>query len=209
MAASTSPMPFLPRNVAIRLKSGAVITRFIFCSRSTPHRGLSFKLSVAEPYLINNFESMMMWRARSSTTEGGQFGSSDDRTGGGTRLVRAIRALQARIDIRFQELRKNLPLKLLFFLVGFYSATAFATMIGQTGDWDILSAALAVAVVEAIGALMYKGSLRLFSNVKSLVIIFNYWKAGLSLGLFLDSFKVLEDDANCQEARMHSLNSSL
>ncbi|KAF0906198.1 hypothetical protein E2562_009215 [Oryza meyeriana var. granulata] len=35
---------------------------------------------------------------------------------------------------------------------------AFATVIGQTGDWDILSAGLAVAIVEGIGALMYRAS---------------------------------------------------
>ncbi|MBA0856072.1 hypothetical protein Goshw_022926 [Gossypium schwendimanii] len=66
---------------------------------------------------------------------------------------------------------------------------AFATFIGQTGDWDILSAALAVFVVEGIGALMYRASLPLLNNVRNLITIFNYWKAGLSLGLFLDSFK--------------------
>ncbi|KAK4850167.1 hypothetical protein QYF36_004360 [Acer negundo] len=45
-------------------------------------------------------------------------------------------------------------MKVFFFLVGFYCATAFATVIGQTGDWDILSAALAVVVVEGVGALI-------------------------------------------------------
>lgn len=73
--------------------------------------------------------------------------------------------------------------------MGFYCATAFATVIGQTGDWDILSAALAVVVVEGIGYLMYKASVPPLNNLKSLIIMFNYWKAGLSLGLFLDSFK--------------------
>ena len=80
-------------------------------------------------------------------------------------------------------------MKFLFFLVGFYSATAFSTVIGQTGDWDILSAALAVVVVEGIGALMYRGSLSFASKARSLVSMFNYWKKGLMLGLFLDSFK--------------------
>lgn len=80
-------------------------------------------------------------------------------------------------------------MKLLFFLVGFYCATAFATVIGQTGDWDILSAALAVVIVEGIGALMYKGSVPLLNKFRRLISLFNYWKAGLCLGLFLDSFK--------------------
>ncbi|KAF7154659.1 hypothetical protein RHSIM_Rhsim01G0149500 [Rhododendron simsii] len=86
-------------------------------------------------------------------------------------------------------------MKVLFFLVGFYCATAFATVIGQTGDWDILAAALSVAVVEGIGALTYRTSSYLFSKVKSSITMFNYWKAGLSLGLFLDSFKYKMENA--------------
>lgn len=80
-------------------------------------------------------------------------------------------------------------MKLLFFLVGFYCATAYATVIGQTGDWDILSAAFAVVIVEGIGALMYKASIPFVKKTRNLITMFNYWKAGLSMGLFLDSFK--------------------
>jgi hypothetical protein len=40
---------------------------------------------------------------------------------------------------------------ILFSLIGFYCATTFATVIGQIGDWDILSAGLDVAIVESIG----------------------------------------------------------
>ncbi|TXG67258.1 hypothetical protein EZV62_008533 [Acer yangbiense] len=116
--------------------------------------------------------------------------SADSPNGGtGTRLIRAIQAFQTKLGARIKELRKDLPMKVFFFLVGFYCATAFATVIGQTGDWDILSAALAVVVVEGIGALMYKGSFPLLNKIRSLITMFNYWKAGLSLGLFLDSFK--------------------
>lgn len=130
------------------------------------------------------------WSIRSNADgSGGLDPSSMNTTSSGTRLIRTIRNIQSELGKKIQEIRKNLPIKLLFFLVGFYCATAFATVIGQTGDWDILSAALAVVVVEAIGALMYKASLPLFSNIRSLITMFNYWKAGLSLGLFLDSFK--------------------
>ena len=116
---------------------------------------------------------------------------------GRPRLIRAIQAIQAKLGVRIQELRKNLPMKILFFLIGFYCATAFATVIGQTGDWDILSAGLAVLVVEGIGALMYRASLPVLNNVRSLITMFNYWKAGLSLGLFLDSFKYELDKITC------------
>ncbi|XP_039061231.1 ycf20-like protein [Hibiscus syriacus] len=135
---------------------------------------------------VNSF-SRMEWSIRSSVDGSGFDPSSGN--GGRPRLIRAIQGIQTKLGVRIQELRKNLPMKILFFLVGFYCATAFATVIGQTGDWDILSAALAVFIVEGIGALMYRASLPLLNNVKSLITMFNYWKAGLSLGLFLDSFK--------------------
>lgn len=49
-------------------------------------------------------------------------------------------------------------------------------------------------IVEGIGALMYKASLPLLEKTKSLITKFNYWKAGLVMGLFLDSFKYEIDD---------------
>lgn len=110
-------------------------------------------------------------------------------TTGTTRLIRAIQAIQTKLGGKIRELRRGFLFKVLFFLVGFYCATAYATVIGQTGDWDILSAAFAVVVVEGIGALMYKTSLPLLMKTRSLITMFNYWKAGLSMGLFLDSFK--------------------
>lgn len=146
---------------------------------------------VAEPYLAKNFRRA--WQIKSSMDGSGLDPSSSSNGGngggGGTRLVRTIQAFQTRLGARIREIRKNLPMKLLFFLVGFYCATAFATVIGQTGDWDILSAALAVVVVEGIGALMYRASFPLVKSIRSIVSVFNYWKAGLTLGLFLDSFK--------------------
>ncbi|TXG67721.1 hypothetical protein EZV62_008996 [Acer yangbiense] len=131
----------------------------------------------------------MTWSIGSSVGGGTIDPSSADSPNGGsgTRLIRAIQAFQTKLGARIKELRKDLPMKV-FFLMGFYCATAFATVIGQTGDWDILSAALAVVVVEGMGALMYKGSFPLLNKLRSLITVFNYWKAGLSLGLFLDSF---------------------
>ncbi|EPS62311.1 hypothetical protein M569_12481, partial [Genlisea aurea] len=116
---------------------------------------------------------------------------ANDSDVGRPRLLRTLQAIRHKIVARYEALKKNLPAKLFSFLVGFYCATAYATAIGQTGDWDVLSAALTVAVVEGIGALMYKtSSLRSVEGFfKDLIVASNYWKAGLSLGLFLDSFK--------------------
>lgn len=114
---------------------------------------------------------------------------SGSNTNNGTRLVRAIQNFQIKLNSKLQELRKGLVMKVLFFLLGFYCAAAFATVIGQTGDWDILFAGIAVVVVKAIGALMYRASFHILDKLKSLIAFFNYWKADLSLGLFLDAFK--------------------
>ncbi|KAK2968566.1 hypothetical protein RJ640_006757 [Escallonia rubra] len=119
---------------------------------------------------------------RCSVSGSGSTPSSTNSTRSGTRLTRTIRAFQIKLIARIKELKRDFPVKLLFFLVGFYCATVFVTVIGQTGDWDILSAALSVTVVEAIGALMYGASLSKLKKVKDLITMFNYWKAGVSLG---------------------------
>lgn len=107
---------------------------------------------------------------------------------GRTRLIRIVQKVQNKTTKKFKELQKNFPMKVLCLLLGFYCAGLVATSLGQTGDWDILSAGLAVAIIEAIGALMYRAYL-LIERLNVLVIMLNYWKAGLSLGLFLDAFK--------------------
>ncbi|KAM7499548.1 hypothetical protein LguiA_023962 [Lonicera macranthoides] len=158
--------------------------RLCFCSVSQP---LSISISKG-----------MDWSIRSSVnSNSGLSPPEDSQSGNGrVRLVSVIKGLQVKAVARIQGIRKGFPMKLMLFLVGFYSATAFATVIGQTGDWDVLSAGLAVIVVEGIGALMYKNSLPLVNKIKGLITMFNYWKAGLSLGLFLDAFKYEIDNNN-------------
>ncbi|PIA50095.1 hypothetical protein AQUCO_01300674v1 [Aquilegia coerulea] len=162
------------------------------CSRRLYPRLCFFHAAL--PSSVNcSQKTRLAWPARSSV-DGGGFGSPGNSPNGRTRLIRAIQNFQGKLNLRIAELKKGLPMKIFFFLVGFYCATAFATVIGQTGDWDILSAGLAVVIVEGIGALMYKGSFPVFDKIKSLITMFNYWKAGLSMGLFLDAFKYEMDD---------------
>ncbi|VVB05890.1 unnamed protein product [Arabis nemorensis] len=134
----------------------------------------------------------MSWTMIRSSVGGGRVdppsGSSSNKSARRPRLIKAIQDLRTKLLVKIQEIKKDLPMKLFFLLVGFYSATAFSTFIGQTGDWDVLSAALAVIVVECIGALMYRASIPLINKMRSTITMFNYWKTGLALGLFLDSF---------------------
>ncbi|KAK2379296.1 YCF20 protein [Trifolium repens] len=143
-----------------------------------------FSFHFAQPCLLVHFKRKT--RLVRSNINDSSFSPSNG-TNGRTRIIRVIQEFRTKLGSKIEKIKKNLPIKLLFFLVGFYCATAFSTVIGQTGDWDILSAALAVFVVEGIGALMYSSSLPLVT--KSLISVFNYWKAGLTMGLFLDSFK--------------------
>jgi hypothetical protein len=131
----------------------------------------------------------MQWAIKKTMSDG-----SSDQSDSNARLFGAIQSFWSEFRDKLKKARKGLPVKILFFLVGFYCATAFATVIGQTGDWDILSAGLAVAVVEGAGALMYKASFVFVGRVRNMVTMLNYWKAGLTLGLFLDSFKYEVDE---------------
>ncbi|KAG6588267.1 Ycf20-like protein, partial [Cucurbita argyrosperma subsp. sororia] len=71
------------------------------------------------------------------------------------------------------------------------AANALATILGQTGDWDVLVAGVVVAAIEWIGILMYKKPPPLLTRrLKSLIVLINYWKAGVCLGLFVDAFKL-------------------
>ncbi|KAH7299368.1 hypothetical protein KP509_24G007700 [Ceratopteris richardii] len=80
-------------------------------------------------------------------------------------------------------------MKIFFVLLGFYAANALATILGQTGDWDVLVAGIVVAVIELIGSFMYKRK-NLTGRFRGFLTMVNYWKAGFTLGLFVDAFKV-------------------
>ena len=138
--------------------------------------------------MIHSLCRQMQWPVKTMSDD------SSDQSGNNTRLFSAIQSFWNKFSAKLNKARRGLPMKILFFLIGFYCATAFATVIGQTGDWDILSAGLAVAIVEGIGALMYRASFAFLGRIRNMITIFNYWKAGLTLGLFLDSFKYEVDE---------------
>ncbi|KAG8061874.1 hypothetical protein GUJ93_ZPchr0013g34185 [Zizania palustris] len=179
---------------AVRLCDGAIKS---LCARklvpavgreSLSATNTSIRLLRASPSLRTN-SRQIQWSIKAMADD-----SSDQSGDDNTRLFSAVQSFLSKLYGKLKKLRKELPLKILFFLIGFYCATAFATVIGQTGDWDILSAGLAVAIVEGIGALMYRASFAFLGRMKNIIALFNYWKAGLTLGLFLDSFKYQVDE---------------
>lgn len=124
--------------------------------------------------------------------DGGQENiSSETPDLGATRLGRIVSASGRQLLEKLNSARKNFPIKVFLLLLGFYTANALATILGQTGDWDVLVAGVVVAAIEGIGMLMYRKPPPLSSGrIKSFVVMMNYWKAGVCLGLFVDAFKL-------------------
>ncbi|RCV11161.1 hypothetical protein SETIT_2G164800v2 [Setaria italica] len=125
-----------------------------------------------------------------SNTDGQDF---DEDSGflGRTRLGRLILAAGRELLEKLNSARTNSPTKIFLVLLGFYTANALATILGQTGDWDVLVAGVIVAAIEGIGMLMYRKPIaRPPGRLQKLVSMVNYWKAGVCLGLFVDAFKL-------------------
>ncbi|XWS58927.1 hypothetical protein CRYUN_Cryun08bG0076300 [Craigia yunnanensis] len=127
------------------------------------------------------------WKIAFSLDTGGVSGNgredslnSDSPNLGGTRLGRIVSAGGRQLLEKLNSARKNFPMKIFLLLLGFYTANALATILGQTGDWDVIVAGIVVAAIEGIGMLMYRKppSLRT-GRLQSFVVMINYWKAGV------------------------------
>nr|GEU89533.1 ycf20-like protein [Tanacetum cinerariifolium] len=104
---------------------------------------------------------------------------------GQTRLGRIVTAGGRQLLEKLNSARKDFPMKVFLLLLGFYTANALATILG-----------VVVAAIEGIGRLMYKKSSSVSTTstrskrFESLIVMVNYWKAGVCLGLFVDAFKL-------------------
>ncbi|XP_042507394.1 ycf20-like protein [Macadamia integrifolia] len=151
------------------------------------------------PILRKSFETRRQhWGIAFALDAGGTPDGADedslnnDGTGlGQTRLGRIVGAGGRQLLQKLNAARKNFPMKIFLLLLGFYTANALATILGQTGDWDVLVAGVIVAAIEGIGMLMYRKPSSLSTGrLQSLITMVNYWKAGVCLGLFVDAFKL-------------------
>eukprot|EP00850_Spirogloea_muscicola_P013724 SM000094S24741 [mRNA] locus=s94:479917:480773:- [translate_table: standard] len=116
---------------------------------------------------------------------------------GPTRLGRLVGTAAQRLQARWAESRQLLPLQVLALLAGFFCANALATVLGQTGDWDVLVSGFLVAAIEGLGRLTYgrragDASARTSrpTHWRRFLGLLNLWKAGLVYGLFVDAFKL-------------------
>jgi hypothetical protein len=132
-------------------------------------------------------------RGALSTSGSPDGGEPGDPVGGlgSTRLGRLVAARRRELQRRWNTVRRNFPAKIFLLLFGFFFANALATILGQTGDWDVIAAGILVAIIEAIGQLMYnRVPAFLGSRGKATIELVNYWKIGFTFALFVDAFKV-------------------
>lgn len=138
------------------------------------------------------------WKVAFALNTGGVSGNGEQQSlndsgssFGGTRLGRILTAGGRQLLDKLNSARKNFPVKIFLLLLGFYTANALATILGQTGDWDVLVAGVVVAAIEGIGMLIYKKPPTVRTGrLQSFLVMVNYWKAGICLGLFVDAFKL-------------------
>jgi len=118
--------------------------------------------------------------------------------------------LERYLDIQYQRLKKyiyyhwsNLTQATVIFFIGFFAASGIATLIGQTGDWDVLISAIIISFNEIINKWVYGLQIKnnqsiFFFNINislesrkfPLKNQINQFKLGLLYGLFIDAFKL-------------------
>ncbi|KAL6606129.1 hypothetical protein ACP70R_041782 [Stipagrostis hirtigluma subsp. patula] len=171
-------------------KAGRAVT--ISTSNKLQHMGWIPEV-ILRSYQMKNCR----WRPAFALETGGSPNTNgqdfDDDSGflGRTRLGRLIQAAARELVEKLNSARIKSATKIFLVLLGFYTANALATILGQTGDWDVLVAGVVVAAIEGVGMLMYRRPVaRPPGRFQSLIAMVNYWKAGVCLGLFVDAFKV-------------------
>ncbi|KAG6703434.1 hypothetical protein I3842_07G085100 [Carya illinoinensis] len=198
MAFRLGAMMLRPGLSPMEIESPALAHNFCFQSSFISGQN-SEKIAIKSVTFLRGFQTRRYgWKIAFALDTGGIPGNGGqeniDGNGpglGGTRLGRIVSAGGRQLLEKLNSARKNFPMKIFLLLLGFYTANALATILGQTGDWDVLVAGVVVAAIEGIGVLMYrKPSPLATGRLQSFVGMVNYWKAGVCLGLFVDAFKL-------------------
>ena len=92
----------------------------------------------------------------------------------------------------------NILINFTAILLGFFLAINLSTILGQTGDWGVLSSGLFAAAVETVSRIVYKTKKNLFFFKESTfsnrlnrgIALLNNLKIGILYGFFVESFKL-------------------
>ena len=104
-----------------------------------------------------------------------------------------MKSLYRKKKFRFKKFLIYFVLTFLSILTGFFSSVALSTVLGQTGDWAILSSALLSALIEVISKIFYSSknlNRSVYGYRVNLLSFINNLKIGLVYGFFVEAFKL-------------------
>jgi hypothetical protein len=104
-----------------------------------------------------------------------------------------MHSLYFRRRVKVKKLLIYFVLTFLSILTGFFSSVAISTILGQTGDWAILSSALLSALIEVISKIFYSSknlNRSVYGYRVNLLSFINNLKIGLVYGFFVEAFKL-------------------
>lgn len=105
-----------------------------------------------------------------------------------TRLNRLVDVTVDRLSGWLRNPWRRLSVLIISLLLGNYLGTAVSLVSGQRGDWDIVVAAILVALAELISFVVYRQKPE---TARSLLLdCLNALKVGATYSLFVDAFKL-------------------
>ena len=105
-----------------------------------------------------------------------------------TRLNGLVDGISGQLVRMFFNPWRRLSLLVISLLFGFFLGTAVATTAGQSANWDVIGAAILVALSEVVNRIYYR-SARIIERSLWLEAL-NTLKIGLTYSLFLEAFKL-------------------
>lgn len=105
-----------------------------------------------------------------------------------TRLNSIVDSLSRQLGRWLFNPWRRLSLLIIALLFGFFLGTAVSTTAGQSADWDIIAAAILVALIEIVDRIYYRSSRQ--GNRAFWIESLNALKIGLTYSLFIEAFKL-------------------
>ena len=105
-----------------------------------------------------------------------------------TRLNGLVDGISGQLARMFFNPWRRLSLLVISLLFGFFLGTAVATTAGQSANWDVVGAAILVALSEVVNRIYYRSARNIERSLWLEAL--NTLKIGLTYSLFLEAFKL-------------------
>ncbi|MBD1863497.1 MULTISPECIES: DUF565 domain-containing protein [Trichocoleus] len=105
-----------------------------------------------------------------------------------TRLNNLVDGVLGQLGRWLRNPWRRLSLLVISVLFGVFLGTAIPTTTGQAATWDIVAAAILMALTEAISRIVYSN--RRGATQSLLLEALNATKLGLIYGMFIEAFKI-------------------